>query len=260
MGAEKRQVALVTGGSRGIGYGCASHLAMAGYDLSINGIREETSVADDLDLLRSYGGDVVYCRADVASHADRSRMLAKIKHHYGRLNVLINNAGVAPIKRLDILETTEESYDRIMNINLKSAFFLTQAVSNWMIDQKQNHEEFQGSIINISSISAFVASASRGEYCIAKAGMSMLTKLFATRLGQYDIPVYEIQPGIIKTDMTAGVVGKYDRLINEGLCITRRWGTPDDVGKAAAALACGHLPYSTGQVLMVDGGLNVVRL
>lgn len=260
MNDENRQVALVTGGTRGIGFGCAVHLAAEGFDLAINGVREEKAVASALDQLRQSGGKVVYCRGDVARQSDRTRMLDTVKKHFGRLNVLINNAGVAPLQRLDILETTEENYDRVVDINLKGSFFLTQAAVHWMIDQKQNHPEHGGCIINISSISASVASVNRGEYCIAKAGMRMTTKLFAARLGEYNIPVYEIQPGIIKTDMTAGVVEKYDRLIADGLCITRRWGLPDDVGRAAAALASGKFPYSTGQVIVVDGGLTVPRL
>ena len=169
-------------------------------------------------------------------------------------------AGVAPQQRLDLLETTEASYDRVLDINLKGAFFLSQAAANWMIVQQKDHPDFSGGIINISSISAAVASVNRGEYCIAKAGMRMMTKLFAARLGEHNIPVYEIQPGIIRTDMTAGVVEKYDQLITDGLCITARWGLPDDVGRAVAVLASGKFPYSTGQVIMVDGGLTVPRI
>ncbi len=260
MKTDHRQVALVTGGSRGIGFGCAEQLARAGFNLVVNGVRDADAVAAELERLRRYGGDVIYCRADIASGQERNDMLARIKKHYGRLHVLINNAGVAPAQRRDILETTEESFNTVLGINLKGTYFLTQAAANWMIAQKQKNHHFQGCIINISSISAAVASVSRGEYCIAKAGLSMATKLFAARLGEYSIPVYEIQPGIIKTDMTAGVVDKYDQLIAEGLCITERWGLPDDVGQAALALATGQFPYSTGQVVMVDGGLTIPRL
>ena len=260
MNRNKRPVALVTGGSRGIGYGCAEHLGAAGFDLAINGLREEASVAESLDRLQEKGCNVLYCRGNVAVPSDCNRIMSQIKAHFGSLNVLINNAGVAPQQRLDILETTPESYDRVMDINLKGTFFLTQASAVWMIGQKQADPEFNGCIINISSISARVASVNRGEYCIAKAGISMVTKLFAVRLGEFDIPVYEIQPGIIETDMTAGVKDKYDKLIAEGLCLTERWGFTDDVGKAAAALASGGFPYSTGQVVMVDGGLTVPRL
>ncbi len=254
------KVALVTGGTRGIGFGCAAHLAAAGFDLAVNGIRDEETVAADLDRLRQGGRDVIYCRGDIAVGADRSRILTRVREHFSGLHVLVNNAGVAPRKRLDILATTEPSYDRVMAVNLRGVFFLTQAVANWMIDQKQAQREFEGCIINICSISAAVASVSRGEYCIAKAGLNMTTKLFATRLGEFGIPVYEIQPGIIKTDMTAGVEEKYDRLIADGLCVSARWGFPDDVGRAAGVLATGKLPYSTGQVIMVDGGLTIPRL
>ena len=258
--ATKRRIALVTGGSRGIGYGCARHLARAGFDLVINGVREEEAVAEAIEALRQLDCNVIYCRGDVASPTDRENILAEIKDRFGSLHVLINNAGVAPKERLDILDTTEKSFDYVLDINLKGTFFLTQAIANWMIDQKKKDKRFQGCIINISSISATVASVSRGEYCIAKAGLGMVTRLFAARLGEYDIPVYEIRPGIIRTDMTAGVVEKYDQLIAEGLCITNRWGFPGDVGKAAAALASGSFLNSSGQVVMVDGGLTVPRL
>jgi len=254
------RIALVTGGSRGIGYGCARHLARAGFDLAINGVREEEAVADAIEALRQLDCNVIYCRGDVASPADRENILAEIKDRFGSLHVLVNNAGVAPKERLDILDTTEKSFDYVLDINLKGSFFLTQAVANWMIDQKRNNSKYKGCIINISSISASVASVNRGEYCIAKAGLGMVTKLFAARLGECDIPVYEVRPGIIRTDMTAGVVEKYDQLIAEGLCITNRWGFPGDVGKAVAALVSGDFPYSTGQVIMVDGGMSVPRL
>ena len=260
MSGENRPVALVTGGTRGIGLGCAEHLAAEGFDLAVNGVREENAVAAVVNGLRRKGVNVIYCRGDVARQSERTLMLDTVRNHFGRLNVLINNAGVGPRQRLDILETTEESYDRVVDINLKGSFFLTQAAVNWMIDQQQNHPDYGGCIINISSISASVASVNRGEYCIAKAGMHMATKLFAARLGKHNIPVYEIQPGIIKTDMTASVAEKYDQLIADGLCITGRWGLPDDVGRVAAALASGQFPYSTGQVFMVDGGLTVPRL
>jgi len=257
---SNQQVALVTGGSRGIGYGCAQELAKSGFSLAINGVREEDSVAAALEKLRSIGAEVIYCRGNVASKQDRHSILAAVKARYGRLHVLVNNAGVAPKERLDILETTEESFDRVLGINLKGPYFLTQAAANWMIDQKKENTEYQGCIINVSSISARVASVNRGEYCISKAGVSMATKLFATRLGEFDISVYEVQPGVIQADMTAGVVDMYDKLIAEGLCITKRWGYPEDIGKVVAALADGRIPYATGQVMIVDGGLTIPRL
>ena len=253
-------VAFITGGSRGIGFGIAQALAQAGFDVAINGMRPESAVADVLDQLKSHGTDVIYCQGDIASADARQAMLDKIRAHYGRLNVLVNNAGVAPKERNDILQTTEESYEYVMRTNLQGPYFLTQAVANWMIEQRQADEAFSGYIINISSISATVASVNRGEYCLSKAGMSMMTLLFATRLGEYGIPVYDVRPGVTKTDMTSGVTSKYDQLIEDGLCVTPRWGYPEDVGKAVVALAQGSFAYSTGQTIMVDGGLTIPRL
>ncbi|WP_460945418.1 3-ketoacyl-ACP reductase [Spirosoma daeguense] len=257
---KRRPVAFITGGSRGIGYGIAEHLAKAGFDLAINGVRPESAVTEALDGLRSLGAEVIYCPGDIASKEDRTSMLDKIKAHFGRLNVLVNNAGVAPKERRDILEATEESFHYVVSTNLQGAYFLTQAAANWMIEQQRNDTTFSGSIINVSSVSATVASVNRGEYCIAKAGLSMATQLFATRLGEFNIPVYEVRPGIIQTDMTAGVTSKYDTLIANGLCVQKRWGQPDDVGRAVSALAKGDFPYSTGQVIMVDGGMTIPRL
>lgn len=255
-----KQVALITGGSRGIGFGVAKQLAAKGFDLAINGVREEQEVTSALQELKNTGADVVYCRGDVSSAKDRNSIIQKIKEHFGRINVLVNNAGVAPKERKDILDATEESFDRLISINLKGPYFLTQAIANWMIEQKKSDSHFKGSIINVTSISATVASVNRGEYCISKAGLGMVTKLFAARLGEYDIPVYEVRPGVISTDMTAGVQEKYNKLIDEGLMIQPRWGYPEDVGKAVAAFATGDFPYSTGQVIMVDGGMTVPRL
>ncbi|MEO6453532.1 MAG: 3-ketoacyl-ACP reductase, partial [Ginsengibacter sp.] len=206
------------------------------------------------------GVDVIYCQGNIALTADRKKIMQSVKDHYNKLNILVNNAGMAPKERRDILNATEESFDEIISTNLKGNYFLTQDAANWMIEQKQAEAGFKGCIINISSISATVASVNRGEYCISKAGISMATQLFAVRLGEYDIPVYEIRPGIINTDMTSGVKEKYDKLIEEGLMVQKRWGEPDDVGKVVGALAMGSFPYSTGQVFMVDGGLTIPRL
>ncbi len=255
-----KKVAFVTGGSRGIGLGIAQHLAKNGFDLAINGIRSEELVIDVLAELRILGAEVIYCQGDIASSEDRKSMLEKIKLHFGRLNVLVNNAGVAPKERNDILAATEESFDYVLSTNLKGTYFLTQAVANWMIEQKVDSQDFTGNIITVSSISASVASVNRGEYCVSKAGLGMMTQLFATRLGEFNIPVYEVRPGIIKTDMTEGVTAKYDKLIAEGLTVQSRWGFPDDIGKAVAAIAKGDFPYSTGQVFMIDGGLTISRL
>jgi 3-oxoacyl-[acyl-carrier protein] reductase len=254
------RVALITGGGRGIGLGIARRLAVEGCDVAVCGTRAQEAVAGALDELRALGADVLYCRADVSDREARDAMMADIQAHFGRLNVLVNNAGVAPIVRADILEATEESFERVMRINLQGPYFLTQAVANWMIEQRQRDAGFEGCIVNISSISATVASTSRGEYCISKAGVSMATRLWAVRLGEFGIPVYEVRPGVIETDMTRPVKDKYDKLIGEGLLVQSRWGMPEDVGKAVAALVRGDLAYSTGQVLLVDGGLTLQRL
>lgn len=258
-----KKVALITGAGRGIGLGIALALAsdpIAPCDIAVMDIHPDEVVISALNELREQGADVLYCRADVTDREARQRALDEIKERFGRLNVLVNNAGVAPRVRADILEATEESYDWVMNINLKGPYFLTQAVANWMIAQQNANRAFKGCIINISSVSATVASPSRGEYCISKAGVSMATLLWAARLGEYDIPVYEVRPGVIKTDMTATVQAKYDKLIAEGLMVQARWGYPDDIGKAVAALARGDFAYSTGQVIMVDGGMTLQRL
>jgi 3-oxoacyl-[acyl-carrier protein] reductase len=255
-----KPVALITGGSRGIGFGCASALAEKGFDVAINGMRPEDQVSEPIQKLKDLGAEVCYCQGDIGSTEARAAMLAKVKETFGKLNILVNNAGVAPKERLDILEASEESYAYVMDTNLKGPYFLTQAAANWMIEQKAANKDSFYAIINMGSISATVASVNRGEYCVAKAGIAMMNSLFAARLGEYDIPVYEVRPGVTKTDMTSGVTEKYDKLISEGLCVTPRWGFPEDVGKAVASLAEGNFPYSTGQVIMVDGGLTLPRL
>jgi len=256
----QKQVALVTGGGRGIGYGIARCLAQEGYDLALCGVREEQAVAEALQALRDLGTVVRYYQADVADPAARARMLAGIREHFGRLNVLVNNAGVAPKVRADILDATEESFERVMRTNLQGPYFLTQAVARWLIEQKRADPDFPACIVNISSISATVASPNRGEYCLSKAGVSMATRLWAVRLGEFNIPVYEVRPGVIQSDMTAPVQARYDRLIAEGLLVQARWGLPEDVGRAVAMLVRGDLAYSTGQVILVDGGLTLGRL
>jgi NAD(P)-dependent dehydrogenase (short-subunit alcohol dehydrogenase family) len=254
------KIAFITGGTRGIGFGVALALGKAGFNLAVNGMRNEGEVTDALEELRNLGVNVAYFQGNVAVREDRQAMLDKILSHFGSVNVLVNNAGIAPRERADILHAKEEIWDEVMEINLKGPYFLTQLFANYFVDKKLENPLFEASIINISSISAFVASVNRGEYCISKAGIAMATKLWATRLGEYDIPVYEIQPGIIKTDMTAGVVEKYDKLFQEGITLQRRWGLPDDVGKVAAMLAQGNMPYATGQAIKVDGGLHIQRL
>jgi len=250
---------LITGGSRGIGLGIAKELAALGFNLAINGVRPEVDVDKTLEVLRQFGSKIIYCQGDVSSAADRSRIIQSVLNEFQIINVLVNNAGVAPKTRADLLEVSEESYDRLMSINLRGPFFLTQMVANQMAIQKNINPDFQGSIINISSVSAIMASPNRGEYCISKAGMSMMTKLFAVKLGEHDIPVYEVQPGVIKTDMTEAVQEKYQKQVTEGLTIEPRLGLPEDVGKAVAALVENRIPYATGQVVTIDGGLSLLR-
>jgi NAD(P)-dependent dehydrogenase (short-subunit alcohol dehydrogenase family) len=255
-----KRVALITGGSRGIGFGIAVQLAINGFDLAINGTRSPGEIQEAIKKLKDLGNEVIYCQGNISSSTDRENIIRQVKEHYGKLHVLINNAGVAPKERKDILDATEESFDDVIFTNLKGPYFLMQKAATWMIEQKKNDQEFTGCIINISSISATVASVNRGEYCISKAGISMATKLFAVRLGEFNIPVFEVRPGVIRTDMTAGVKEKYDKLIEEGLCVQQRWGEPEDVGKVVASLAKSDFMYSTGQVIMVDGGLTIPRL
>jgi NAD(P)-dependent dehydrogenase (short-subunit alcohol dehydrogenase family) len=250
-----KPVALVTGGSRGIGFGVAQHLARSGFDVAINGRREASDVADALRQLEALGASVLYVRGDVASRDDHRTMLEAIRNRFGRLDALINNAGVAPEVRADILEASEESFDRLIRINLKGPYFLTQLAAKWMIESKS-----RGTIVNVSSISATVVSVNRGDYCISKAGVAMATQLWAARLAEFGISVFEVRPGIIATDMTAGVKEKYDKLFAEGIAIEKRWGTPDDVGSAVAMLCRGEMPYAPGQVLTVDGGFTMRRL
>jgi NAD(P)-dependent dehydrogenase (short-subunit alcohol dehydrogenase family) len=254
------KIAFITGGTRGIGFGIAMALGKAGFDLALNGMRNEGEVADALEEVRKLGVNVAYFQGNIAVREDRQAMFDKILSHFGAVNVLVNNAGIAPRERADILHAKEEIWDEVMDINLKGPYFLTQLFASYFVEMKVKNPLFDATIINVSSISAFVASVNRGEYCISKAGIAMATKLWATRLGEYDIPVYEIQPGIIKTDMTAGVVEKYDKLFQEGITLQRRWGLPDDVGKVAAMLAQGNMPYATGQAIKVDGGLHIQRL
>jgi 3-oxoacyl-[acyl-carrier protein] reductase len=254
------RVALITGGSRGIGFGIAIELARNGLDLAINGTRSSTETEDAIKKLKDHGNEVIYCRGNISLSAERENILRQVREHFGKLHVLVNNAGVAPKERKDILDATEESFDDVISTNLKGTYFLTQKAAKWMIEQQKADQQFMGCIINISSISATVVSINRGEYCISKAGLSMATKLFAVRLGEFNIPVFEVRPGVIHTDMTAGAKEKYDKLIEEGLCVQKRWGEPEDVGKVVASLVKGDFIYSTGQVVMVDGGLTIPRL
>jgi NAD(P)-dependent dehydrogenase (short-subunit alcohol dehydrogenase family) len=254
------RVALVTGGSRGIGRGICLALAREGWKVVVNYNSNIGAAEETLRAVEAIGAEVDMCQADVASATDRELLLQFCMEKMGRIDLLVNNAGVALEKRTDILETTEKSYDRVMDTNLKSCFFLTQQAARLMITQIEEKTIPTASIINISSVSAYSASPMRGEYCISKAGMTMVTLLFASRLAEYGIGVYEIRPGLIDTDMTDVVKDKYGKMIRDGIAPIKRWGTPEDIGKAAASIARGDFPFSTGEVFNVDGGFHIRRL
>lgn len=258
--ASRRRVALVTGGTRGIGFGICQSLAQAGFDLVVGGQRPEAQAQEALDALRALGAQVAYAQGDVADPATRTRLIGCAQAHFGALHVLVNNAGVSPAVRGDLLEADEADAERLLRTNLQGPFFLTRDIAKWMVAQHQADPSWHGAILFISSISASVVSTARGAYCMSKAGLAMVAQLFAARLGDYGIPVYDVRPGIIATDMTAGVKAKYDDLIAKGLLVTPRWGMPDDVGRIAALLASGSMPYSTGAIIPVDGGLTIPRL
>jgi NAD(P)-dependent dehydrogenase (short-subunit alcohol dehydrogenase family) len=259
-------VALITGASRGIGRGIALALAQAGHDLVINyasNVAAARQATADCEAGAKAAGKNIRAetgQGDVGVAADRLKLIDFTRECFGRLDVLVNNAGIASIGRPDMLEATEENFDRLMAVNLKGPFFLTQLAARWMIEQAKVEPARRPKIITISSISAFTASTNRADYCLAKAALGMMTQLYAARLAQHGINVYEIRPGIIASDMTAPVKEKYDRLIADGLTPIARWGTPEDIGRAVAMLAGDALPFSTGEVINVDGGFHVRRL
>jgi len=262
-------VALITGASRGIGRGIALQMATLGWDLVVNyatnrAAARETA-ADSISLARTSGKTIraEICQADVGSSPDRRKLIDFTTSNFNRLDLLVNNAGVAPRVRADILQADEEEFDRLININVKGPYFLTQLAANWMIERLRTGRSplpFLPKIVTISSISAYTASVNRGDYCVAKAALSMLTPLYAARLAEYGINVYEIRPGLITTDMTAPVKEKYEKLISEGLTPIKRWGKPEDIAKAVAAIAQDLFPFSTGEVINVDGGFHLRRL
>lgn len=241
-----KKVALVTGVASGIGRATAEKLLSEG--IAVVGLSRRAAMDNPLE------GDFRYVSGDVSNAADRERFVNTALQNYGRIDILVNVAGVAPKVRADLLTMTEESYDYVMNINTKGTLFLTQLVANEMVKNRS------GAIVNISSMSAYTSSVNRGEYCVSKAGVSMITKLFADRLAEYGIPVNEVRPGIIATDMTAKVQEKYDNLISGGLLPIARWGTPEDIASAVYTLCSGALPYVTGQSIDVDGGFHIRRL
>nr|MDD6335674.1 3-ketoacyl-ACP reductase [bacterium] len=253
------RIAMITGATRGIGAGIALELARQGYTLAVTGTSPEGEKGETMSTLRDMGVKCMYVPMNLGDSAQRRQAVEQVYARFGRLDVLVNNAGMAPRVRLDLLEMKEESLDELLNVNLKGTFLLTQDVARRMLAQPKEGE-VPPCIIVVSSISAEVSSISRGEYCISKAGLSMAVKLFADRLAAEGINVYEVQPGIIATDMTSGVKAKYDALIAGGLTPIPRWGQPADIGRAVAALAGGALPYSTGEIIHVDGGMHIQRL
>ena len=254
-----RPAALVTGGARGIGLGIATALAADGWDLAIAGVRAAGDVDETLTRLASHGGRVHYIQADIGDRMQRNRLVDEVARVLGTPSALVNNAGRSPRVRAGLLEATEDSFDEVLRTNLHGPYFLTQAVAREMIAAEVGRRARRG-IVFISSVSAEMASPNRGDYCVSKAGLAMSAKLFAVHLASHAIPVYDVRPGIIATDMTAPVKDAYDRRIADGLVPDARWGTPDDVGRAVAALLRGDVPYATGSVLHVDGGLTIPRL
>ncbi len=256
-----KRAALVTGASRGIGRGIALALAEKGWNVAVNYHSNAAAANDLVSEITARGAEAFAVQADVATLDDHARLLDAVTGAFGRLDVLVNNAGIGPRVRADLLEMSVESYDEVMGVNLRGPFFLTQRAARLMIGQIQAGTIEQGTVVNIGSVSAYTASINRGEYCVAKAGMGMMTALFADRLATHGINVYEVRPGIIETDMTHVAKAKYDRLIiEEGLTPIRRWGQPEDVGRAVEAIVSGAFPFSTGEVINVDGGFHLRRL
>lgn len=254
-----KKVALITGASRGIGFAIARRLGLDGFRLALVATSDKERNRDNLDILTSDKSEWIYIQADISSSADREKIVEETLKSYGRIDVLVNNAGVAPKNRADLLDMSEESFDRVLSINTKGNMFLTQKVAKAMIAQEQLFKK-RGTIINISSCSAEVSSISRGEYCVSKAGVSMLTLLYADRLAKEGILVHEIRPGVIATDMTNVVTAKYDKLIADGVFPIARWGEPEDIANAVSAFADDHFLFTTGNYIDVDGGFHIKRL
>jgi NAD(P)-dependent dehydrogenase (short-subunit alcohol dehydrogenase family) len=253
-------VALITGSSRGIGRGIALCLAQAGFDIIVNYAGNQAAAEETAGEVDKLGQKAEICQADISSKMDGQRLIDFTLATFGRLDLLVNNAGIAPPVRADILEASQESYDQVMATNLKGPYFLTQYAATKMIGLQEKGIVDTPRIVTITSISAYTSSTARGEYCVSKAGLSMMTRLFADRLAPYGIPVNEIQPGIIQTDMTGPVKAKYDALIADGLTPIRRWGQPEDIGKAVVAIGLGYLDFTTGAAIPVDGGFHLRRL
>jgi 3-oxoacyl-[acyl-carrier protein] reductase len=260
MSAVERPVALVTGGTRGIGFGIARALAADGWNLALCGLRSGDDVRAPLGQLETLGARVEYSVADVASATARASLVDRVRSSYGAINALVNNAGRAPRVRADLLDASEESFEELMRTNLQGPYFLTQALARDMVERRRAAPGFRACVVFVTSVSAELASVNRGEYCVSKAGLAMGARLFASRLAADGIPVFEVRPGIIATDMTAGVKAIYDKRIADGLVPEGRWGQAEDVGRVVAALVRGDAPYATGSVIHVDGGLCIPRL
>jgi NAD(P)-dependent dehydrogenase (short-subunit alcohol dehydrogenase family) len=258
--ASRRPVALVTGGTRGIGLGIASALARDGWDLVLSGMRPAAEIAPVVATLEASGGHVSYVAADISNASARGALAESVRARHGALNALVNNAGRAPRVRADLLDAGEESFEEVLRTNLQGPYFLTQTLARDMVARRQADTTFRACIVFVTSVSAEMASPHRGEYCVSKAGLAMAARLFAVRLAPQGIPVYEVRPGIVSTDMTAGVRQTYDERIADGLVPEGRWGQPEDVGRAVAALARGDFPYATGSIIHIDGGLSAPRL
>jgi len=254
---NNKKVVIVTGASRGIGRGISLLLAENNCIIVAVGTRNKSDVGDYIAELTNKSPESIYITADISKDSDCDNLIAEVEKKFGGIDFHVNNAGIAPSVRADILETTRESFDRLLDVNLKGTFFLTQKIAKSMI---KNQTQTSKAIINISSISAYTSSISRPEYCISKAGISMITALFADKLAEYGINVYEIRPGIIQTDMTAGVIEKYNKLIKDGLLPIDRLGQPEDIAKPVLAIVLGLLPYSTGEIINADGGFHLKRL
>jgi NAD(P)-dependent dehydrogenase (short-subunit alcohol dehydrogenase family) len=257
---NSNRVALITGASRGIGKAITLALAESGLDVVINFASQHEAAAQVQKEALRFGVRAELLQADISQTADHVRAMESLHEKFGRLDVLVNNAGVAPKVREDMLIASEESFDRLMNTNLRGPYFLTQRLSRWMVELRKKLPDYSPVIVNISSVSAYASSPNRADYCLTKAGIAMMTQLYAHRLAEFGIPVFEIRPGIIETDMTAGVKEKYDRMIADGLTPIPRWGKPEDVAKAVAAIVQGSFPFSTGEVFNVDGGFHMRRL
>ena len=249
-----KKTAIITGGAGGIGFGTARQLASDGFNIAIFDIKDAPSVSEKIGQLDAIGSDTMYFQGNIAQVDACYHFVEKVMERYGKIDVLVNNSGVAPMVRADLLETSEESIDYVFGVNIKGTFFMSQAVARRMVEQRD------GIIINISSISAYTSSVNRPEYCMSKSAISMMTVLFADRLADQGVRVYEIRPCVIRTDMTASVTEKYDRMIAEGVFPIKRWGYREDVAKAVALFAGGALPYSTGEVINVDGGFHLRRM